>query len=335
MKNLFTTERKANSAMIRQAVVKSAGVGCLCCASLFLFVACEKEEGKASLSARAPHLGKKVIEEKPTPEHRELTALRQEIESGSGEYDSIRRRLYALPAELSRKDAVTLLELLLKEKGALWSDLGWAAIVNDGFNVLRQLKTPLPELPGSLLACYQEKSRPMVLRDYALQHMGLLLVSWYRAPGDSSPLLSNPAEREAILLALMQAVKEQETSLAGTAFNVVDGILTSCSLSGATPPLGEAELAELGKAMVVSGKASEHARISALGFLGNRHFDVALTEARQLMKTETTPPLLRAAAIHYLGLFSRPDDRAYMEGLSSSSDIRLAMPAQEALKKYS
>lgn len=316
--------------LLRVSMVRRVGLVGALTAGLLLS-GCEKESAKAPLSTRAPEMEKKVVSEKPVPEHPDIAAIRQEIGEGAGKYDSIRRRLYALPPELTGQDASTLLVLMMQPQGELWSELGWAAIVNDGFNVLRELRKPLPELPGKLLECFREESRPLVLRDYALQHMGLMLLSWYRNPV-GTPLLQNADQREEILQAVKKAATEEHTSLAGTAFNAIDGILRSCRSSGKTPPLSEEELTSLGKRMALSPQVSEHTRISALGFLGSRRCDAALPEARQLMKEQKTPILLRAAAIHYLGLFAQEDDRSYFESLATSSDMRLSFPAQNALK---
>lgn len=301
-------------------------------ACLIVMAGCDRGEKEIAPQTRAPQMKKKILNEKPTPEHPEIAAIREEIGEGPKKYDSIRRRLFSLPRELGERDAAALLDMMMRDKGPLWTSLGWAAIVNDGFNVLRELKKPLPQLPGRLLDCYRDGNRPMVLRDYALQHMGLMLATWYRASGEAD-LLPDPARREEMIKALKDAMKDGTTSLAGTAFNAADGILMSCGVSGAVPPVAEAELAEMGKAMAVSPAAAEHARISAFGFLGSRRSPAALDAARSLMKTETTPVLLRAAAIHYLGMFPDPRDLADFRELAASPDIRLSSPSREALKR--
>lgn len=305
------------------------------CSAAVCLPSCEDSTEKKAGAERAPKLVKQSA--KKAPAHPEILALGQDMKRGKDGYDAVRRRLFALPRELSRDDSTALLDLLLAPPDKNWTELGWAAIVNDGFNILREGKNQPEGFMDKLVALHRDGARPAVLRDYALQHFGMQLAGYYRDPAGAGKTLYPDAdvrgEAEDALRKAMTSGGKESSSITGTACNVADDILTACKASGTTPPVSREELDRACRETALSPEANLHARLSALGMLGRHGSPLALKEARSWMLDSKQPVLLRAAAIGYAGEFALAADRDALSTLAADTDMRLALPAKEGLKR--
>lgn len=310
-------------------------LGVLCGLAVICLPSCKDSTEKKAGAERAPKLVKQSA--KKTPTHPEILALGQDMKRGQDGYDAVRRRLFALPRELSRDDSTALLDLLLAPPSYNWTELGWAAIVNDGFNILREGKNQPEAFMNKLVALHQDGARPAVLRDYALQHFGMQLAGYYRDPAGAGKTLYPDAdvrgEAEKSLRKALSLAGKESSSITGTACNVADDILTACKSSGSTPPVSREELDKACREAALSPDTNLHARLSALGMLGRHGSPLALKEARGWMMDSKQPILLRAAAIGYAGQFALPVDRDALTTLAADTDMRLALPAKEGLKR--
>ncbi len=299
--------------------------------SALLLPSCRQEAPRPVEETRAPRLTEQAA--KNTPVHPEILALAEDINQGRDNYDAIRHRLFALPRELSSRDADALLDLLLTPPGEDWPELRWAALFNDGLNILRQGEHPPARFIERLLECHADKTRPAVLRDYALQHFGSQLAAWYRAPDyRSNTLLPDASLKQKIEKALEEALSPENGATMGTACNVADDILAACGRSGRTPPFTLDRLSAVCRDIVRDPGGNLHARLTALGFLGRHDNPSVLDDARRWRDDASQPVLLRAAAINYTGRFKKEEDRAALTALGAETDLRLSHPARQALK---
>lgn len=301
------------------------------CSAAVCLPACKDSTEKKSEAQRAPRLERQ--ERKKSPTHPDILALGEEMTRGLDGYDAVRKRLFALPRELSRDDSTALLDLLLAPPDKSWSELGWAAIVNDGFNILRGVKTQPENFMKRLVELHRDGTRPAVLRDYALQHFGSQLAGYYHDPAGAGKRICPDAEvRRQAEDALRTTLESGDGAASGTACNVADDILTASQSSGATPPVSREELDRVCHKAALNPEANLHARLSALGMLGRHRSPLALKEARGWMMDGKQPALLRAAAISYAGQFALEADRDALTTLAADNDLRLALPAREGLK---
>ena len=302
---------------------------------VFLFTAlcltgCKEGDGKKEATAsRAPEMVRQ--ESRQAPVLPAILELGRKMKEGQTAYDAVRQGMFALPRELSRHDATALLDLLMAPPAPGWNELGWAAIFNDGLNVLRQGANQPEGFMERLLECYRDENRPAVLRDYALQHFGTQLAAYYHDPGNGKKFFPKAEVRQQAEEALRRALLPGNGTTMGTACNVADDIITACKASGTSAPFSADELCRSCKETVLSPAENIHARITALGMLGRHESPAALKEARLWMMDEGQPVLFRAAAIAYVGTFPAENDRAAFNTLAADTDLRLSQPAKKSL----
>lgn len=303
---------------------------------VFLFTAlclagCRDGEKKEATASRAPEMVRQ--ESKEAPVLPAILELGRKMKEGQMAYDAVRQGMFALPRELSRSDATALLNLLMASPAPSWNELGWAAIFNDGLNVLRQGANQPEGFMERLLECYRDENRPAVLRDYALQHFGTQLAAWYHDPENGKKLFPKAEVRMQAEEALRRALLPGKGTTMGTACNVADDIITACKASGTSAPFSADELCRSCKETVLSPAENIHARITALGMLGRHESPAVLKEARLWMMDEGQPVLFRAAAIAYVGKFPAENDRAALHTLAADTDLRLSQPAKKSLAR--
>lgn len=237
---------------------------------------------------------------------------------GKGDARDFRSRLDAL-ARLDKdlsEEAIQMLYAYLRDP-AEESDLrpGQAfALKNEILNVLRDQKTAPPTLTRVLTALCKDESQPLVIRDYALQH----LAPWY--------LKIDATQREQVVLALTDAAQEINQSYAGTALLALDRIRREQSPSSDLPALDSLVLELLNQPT-----ANLLARISAVQLSGDLHIQSASESLETMARDEQAPPTLRIAATRALGGMESPNVPDFLQGLLRTDDSRLAMAAQAAL----
>lgn len=300
-----------------------AGVLCL--------TGCRDGERKEATASRAPEMVRQ--ESKQAPVLPAVLELGRKMKEGQTAYDAVRQGMFSLPRELSRHDATALLDLLMAPPAPGWNELGWAAIFNDGLNVLRQGANQPEGFIERLLECYRDTGRPAVLRDYALQHFGTQLAAWYHDPENGKKLFPKGEVRMQAEEALRRALLPGKGTTMGTACNVADDIITACKASGTPAPFSADDLCRSCKETALSPSENIHARITALGMLGRHESPAVLKEARLWMMDEGQPVLFRAAAIAYVGTFPAENDRAAFNTLAADTDLRLAQPAKKSLAR--
>lgn len=304
-----------------------------CC---FLNTGC-KEEASVTPSAenKVAPVWKQTKDESPQPLLPAIEFLRENKKQGSNNFRAMREKLMTLPSDLSESDALALMELLRETPSpSIWVEITWAAFVNDSFNVLRSLKTLPSGFVATLDNLNREPSNPVVLRDYALQHLCELTGEYFEDFSNRTSLSSDDLTRLADCLRRNR--KDTTSTLCGTALNESEMIWSKPQVSEEKFRLifrGGEELSQDCLAVLNTPESCEHARISALGVLSRLQSDAGMSHARKWMTAREATILVKAASISYLSPYLKEEDKHYLQQLTTHNDKRLSIPATFALKK--
>jgi hypothetical protein len=175
-----------------------------------------------------------------------------------------------------------------------------------------QKRTPL-KLTSTLVALYRDHAQDEVTRNYAVQHLS----TWYEQAG----------EKEDIGQLLWESLAEKQTSIAGTSLLALE------RLQREDASIDSNRLESETLQMLLDSNTTESSRIAAIQLCGKLNLDQeALPTLLEIAKTGKTISL-RTAAIGSLGLLANDASVPYLQEMSRSSDERLRVAAQEALKR--
>lgn len=174
---------------------------------------------------------------------------------------------------------------------------------------LLEKQVTLPEaFADHLMAVFRDRTRRLNWRDYCLQHLG---TAYNRM---------DASQQVAVRQVFAEAAQE-EASIAGTAL-----------LAMRNAGLHEEWIAGEAVAVLANAEVPYSAKIPALHTLADGRPHQALPQARDWMISEE-PVHLRMAAIAVVGRLGDGQDRAALESLTGSPDIRLRESSKAALKK--
>ena len=212
----------------------------------------------------------------------------------------------ALPNDLSFREQTFLRDFVATPNGRS----GEAGLKNEVLNLLRRQQTAPPELAWTLISVFRDQEQSEVLRDYALQH----LIAWY------------PHDRETVRQALVSALGETGSSIAGTA------LLGLHRLAHADTPITSELAASAALALVHDPDAGELALIAALRVCGAQGAAAALPLTRRLVFIGATDSI-RMAAIATLGDLGGREDEQILAAIAAGEETRLVPAAQRALQQ--
>jgi hypothetical protein len=225
------------------------------------------------------------------------------------------KRVHELPRNLSGQDIQAFLAYLAVPAASVPADRSRENWLR---NEMMDKLVETPALPSGLVqvlvSIYQDPAQDVVMRDYAVQHMGPV----YARAG---------APEQAVLqTALWQAAEETASSVAGTALLV---------LSDLAPDYREFERGKLEKvALRLAGDdhCGELSRITALQVCGRLGLKEASPVMLQLARTAGSVPL-QIAAIAALGDVGNEEARACLRQLAQQPEPRLEPALETALRK--
>lgn len=185
------------------------------------------------------------------------------------------------------------------------------ALKNHLVNVLKTEANDVITVVRHLMTLYCDKSQHPVWREYCLQHLGTL----YDRAKMHQPGIAN---------LIGEALTEEGGSLAGTA-------LIAMRRNRGAPPFTSSVIADSAMEVAESSAYSSASRTTALQIAAQENDPRALTLARTLLRGKTDVHL-QVSALGVLGRMGDEADRAILNKLSSSSDVRLRGAARAAGK---
>ncbi len=214
-----------------------------------------------------------------------------------------------------------LLDYLREPTGRTYpkdEDLVEASIKNDVIEWLRTERPRTEELTDVLVEIYNNPAQPIVMRDYALQHLAAWGETHQTETGNGSEEIIRTVKA-----ALWEAVEQTEYSYAGTALLGLTRLIES-----GTPD--ESRLAaEVGRIAA----ADEHASLSratALQLLGDFDRMTALQIAESVLRDPAASEI-QLAAIALIG--AHADETSLLESGNIGSDPRFVLALDRARKR--
>ena len=189
------------------------------------------------------------------------------------------------------------------------------ALKNDILNVLREQSDPPQELTQVLAALWRDSSQPLVIRDYALQH----LAPWYAR--------AESGQRDQIIQELREASAQTEQSFAGTA------LIGLHRIQRENPGVVMPSLSDQIARLVQDDTANLLARITAVQLGGGEDAIAMRDSLKRIAVDEAQPPTLRLAALGSLGRLGGDEAAGALTRVAAGTDGRLALAARSALSK--
>ena len=212
-------------------------------------------------------------------------------------------------SEEELEDAYDFLATTPDIEGISESSKHW--IVDELITALRSNGAENQELTSHLAQIFQN-NEDMVVRDYALQHLGHI-----RSEGGDTAIIDST---------LIAATSEKRGTIAGTALLALNAqSKNDQSLIATTQQQALTIVNDVGYDV--------RSRISALLVAGQQGNSDVLTMAVEIASSDTQPVMLRTAAISTLASLQAKDQQAMLESLSQSQDARLQAAATAAVNK--
>ncbi|MBT7065949.1 MAG: HEAT repeat domain-containing protein [Verrucomicrobia bacterium] len=206
--------------------------------------------------------------------------------------------------------------------------IAFNGIKNDVLDVILRQNT-LPEGIGAILVeMYRDESYDDMWRDYCVQFMTAYYeVKWPAdAPSPTDGGNAEDKERETIEAVYWDALKETDTTIAGTA------LLGLNSLSQQYAAIDPKRVSQAAIDLLINSEVGEPARITAFSIAASLGDRQALPEARAIAQTGETITL-RMAAIAAIGRLGTAKDLELLSALEQDDETRIRRIAETALKR--
>jgi len=230
----------------------------------------------------------------------------------AGRYALRSRALASLGRNLAREETDALLDYLLSPDDSMRPERV-AALKNDVWNLLRNQASLPPGLVPVTAAVFRDPAQPPAVRDYALQHLGVML---------EQPL--RRAEREAILGCLKEATGQDSAPWSGTALIALSRM----------PDSGAEDRAFLrSRALAVAASSRSHpaARVTAVQIAAEQGCRDILPTVRVLAYDRDAAVPLRLASLAALRRLGASSDHAALRALAATNTderISAALPPE-------
>jgi len=237
------------------------------------------------------------------------------------------QRINKLHRRLTQDDAWHLLVWATGPKPARFSGEAWAELANDTLNILRTQQQPPAEMTPRLVAMFRDPQTLLVMKDYAIQHLGAWLA-------DRDPLASweqDAASQKLGAGVILEAAANVDATYAGTA------LYSLLEISPRLPDLVPQEKVDALVIAAVDSPATHRlTRISALQAAAQRHLAAVLPAARRLAFDPVGDASLRLSAIACLGEIGGAEDARQLAGIPrDTANARLTAAIDPAIAKIS
>lgn len=255
---------------------------------------------------------KRVVEEGPTMPYLKFNYLIKEI-----------------PTNLAAQDIGALVAMISGPQPAVFGDGEWGSLVNDMEEALTVQSEPSPRVAEALIAIHRDEARGQMQRDYALQHIGGFAIYLVHTRETRQGVL--PAFFPDLVGELKAAVADPMQPWAGTAINLLDGVLRAAEYRGVElTELDAGELMSLARPVIAREEAPLNARIPALQLATRRDFPSALEEARNILADPEANLMLAQTAAAVVGARGDKTDLPLLETLQSRRRPHLQAALREA-----
>lgn len=176
----------------------------------------------------------------------------------------------------------------------------------------------LPALPTDLarrfLTMAGDPTGDLTWRDYCVQFLGMGFARWAAE------------DKRAVATFLVGVAQKGKGATGGTA-------LIALANNVQAPEVGADRVGALALAAVRDAAYGDGGRASAVQVCARLNVAAALSEARSLAVSLSTPGVLRGAAIAALGMLGDRSDEPALKELAKAGDPRIRVPAAAAIKR--
>lgn len=226
--------------------------------------------------------------------------------------------IHTLPDDLNPQD-INALYWFLHQPHSAQGDmdlLTFNALKNDILDALLRQKELPSDLGSEIIGMYRERGFDTVWHDYCVQHFA----PYYEATK------INAQEQKAILQAYDEALKEKDSSVAGSALIGLE------RLSQAHGEVSRDTVASLALSFAQDESCGVQTRITAIAIAGQMGKAEILPTARILAETGE-PTSIRLAAVGAIGNVGTAADTELLQGILAGTDKAVHKAAETALKK--
>lgn len=262
-----------------------------------------------------------------------LPVVKQIIKDGpSTPYLKLNYVIKELPTDLAPHDISALLTFITSPRPQSFTEGEWGSLTNDIQEALSVQTVPNREVARVLIQTFRDQGQSQMMRDYALQHIGgfaIYLVHTAHTRDGSLPPFFNDLTKE-----LLTATTDSTRSWAGTAFNLLDGLLRaaqyrSIQIPGITPEA----LASLAVPLASNPKAPLNARLPALHVASRHKAPEALVQARAILADPKANIMLVQSAAAVIAEQGSKDDVPRLEQALAANRQHTQVALQTALKR--
>jgi hypothetical protein len=217
-----------------------------------------------------------------------------------------------IPTDLAAHDLDALIAFISAPQPTAFQDAEWGSLVNDIEEILTVQTIPNEKVARALSAIYRDEKRIQLQRDYALQHIGGFAMYLVHTSANNqistvpNRQLSIPSSTQSpisnfqsLLLAdLRHATSDPTKPWAGTALNLLDGILRAAdSRAVQVPGLTSESLSALAQPIAENPALPLNSRLPALQLIGRHRAPQAAPLARRLLADpDSSLMLIQASA---------------------------------------
>lgn len=270
----------------------------------------------------------KISPEKPLPLHPVVHKVVHEGVDMS--YLKFTFLIKELPLDLADHDIDALIDFMSADRPLKFSETQWGSLVNDIEECLTVQTVPSKKVADALIAIFRDKSKIQLQRDYAIQHLGgfaIYLIHTERADAVKLPLF------QLILSELKTAASESSKPWAGTAINLLDGVLRAADYrSVSIPELTADTLIALSLPLMGDESAPLNARLPALQAATRRGSPEARTLALKILSSPDSSLMLVQSAAATLAQMGTAEDLAVLKAASSRSNRHTSLALREAIR---
>lgn len=255
-----------------------------------------------------------------------------------------------IPTDLAEHDLDALIAFISAPQPATFQDSEWGSLVNDIEEALTVQTVPSEKVARALSAIYRDETRIQLQRDYALQHIGgfaiFLVLTEGKQSGprevESGNPDTSPSQHFSVsafqhlpfaIGELKHATIDPTKAWAGTAINLLDGILRAAESRALTvPDLTPESLTALALPIAENPALPLNSRLPALQLIGRHRTPQAAPLARRILADPAASLMLIQASAAILAQCGGHDDLPLLQQHLAAATPHTAPALAEAAR---